>query len=36
VGTPAYTYRDWDYNAEGVAILRGSNKPLDESYQMKA
>ena len=36
VGTPNYTYRDWDYNAEGVAILRGSNKPLDESYQMKA
>ena len=36
VGTPAYTYRDWDYNAEGVAIMRGSNKPLDESYQMKA
>ncbi len=36
VGTPAYTYRDWDYNAEGVAILKGSNKPLDESYQMKA
>ena len=36
VGTPAYAYRDWDYNAEGVAIMRGSNKPLDESYQMKA
>ena len=36
VGTPAYAYRDWDYNAEGIAIMRGSNKPLDESYQMKA
>lgn len=36
VGTPAYTYRDWDYNADGKAILRNSGKQLDESYQMKA
>jgi hypothetical protein len=36
VGTPAYAYRDWDYNAEGVAILKGSGKQLDASYQMKA
>ena len=36
VGTPAYAYRDWDYNAEGIAILKGSGKQLDASYQMKA
>ena len=36
VGTPAYSLRDWDYNADGVAIMKDSGEQLDESYQMKA
>lgn len=36
VGTPTYTYRDWNYNSEGIAIMKNSDKQLDESYQMKA
>ena len=35
VGTPDYTYRDWDYNSEGVAIMKKTGKHLDESYQMQ-
>ena len=34
-----YTYRDWDYQEyggkKGVAVLRSSKKPLDDSYQMQ-
>jgi hypothetical protein len=36
VGTPAYTLRDWNYNADGIAIMKDSGKQLDSSYQMKA
>ena len=36
VGTPAYTYRDWNYNAEGVAIMKNGGNRLDSNYQMKA
>lgn len=35
VGAPAYTYRDWDYNDEGVAIMKKTGKQLDDSYQMQ-
>ena len=35
-GQPAYVYRDWDYNAAGEAILRGTNTKLDSNYQIKA
>ncbi len=35
VGAPAYNYRDWEYNNEGVAIMKKSGKPLDDSYQMQ-
>lgn len=33
-GMPDYRYRDWNYDAEGLAIIGG--KPLDSSYQIKA
>ena len=36
VGTPSYTYRDWNYNEDGVAIMKDSGKILDSSYQIKA
>ena len=35
VGTPAYTYRDWDYNSDGVAVMKKTGKQLDDSYQMQ-
>ena len=35
-GQPAYTWRDWDYNSSGVAIMRDSGQPLDDSYQIHA
>ena len=35
VGTPAYSYRDWDYNSDGVAIMKKTGKQLDDSYQMQ-
>lgn len=36
VGTkvPEYVYRDWDYNDGGMAVMRGSGKPLTDEYQM--
>lgn len=34
-GTPAYEWRDWDYNGSGVAVMRGGGS-LDENYQMHA
>ena len=34
VGKPEYIYRDWDYNEQGVAIMRSTGLQLDESYQM--
>ena len=33
---PAYAWRDWDYGADGRAVMRGSSdKYLDGSYQMQ-
>ena len=34
-GAPAYLWRDWDYNASGVAVMKGGGS-LDESYQLHA
>ena len=32
---PSFTWRDWDYNASGIAVMKGSNNvALDETYQM--
>ena len=31
--TPEYKYRKWDYQ-DGVAVMRNTGKPLDDSYQM--
>ena len=35
-GAPAYTWRDWDYNGSGVAVMRNGGGALDESYQLHA
>lgn len=32
-GSPAYTYRDWDF-VDGVAKMKDTGKTLDDSYQM--
>lgn len=32
---PDYSYRDWDYDATGVAIMKDSGKKLDDKYQMQ-
>ena len=32
---PAYAYRDWNYNDNGVAIMKVGGATLSESYQMK-
>lgn len=32
---PEYKWRDWDYDASGRAIMKSTDKPLDESYQMQ-
>lgn len=32
---PSYTYRDWDYDASGKAVMRLDGHPLDENYQMQ-
>ena len=32
--TPKYKYRRWDYNHEGVAIMKDDDGILDTSYQM--
>ena len=32
---PDYTYRDWNYDATGRAILKSTGQPLDDSYQMQ-
>ena len=31
--TPEYKYRRWDY-VDGVAVMKSTGKPLDDSYQM--
>ena len=33
-GPPAYTWRDWDYNSSGVAVMRNGGGALTEDYQM--
>ena len=35
VGDPDYTWRDWDYDASGKAVLKSNGKPLDDTYQMQ-
>ena len=32
---PEYTWRDWDYDDSGRAIMKSTGKPLDETYQMQ-
>ena len=32
--TPAYNYRRWDYDKNGVAKMKSTNETLDDSYQM--
>ena len=34
-GAPAYTWRDWSYNASGVAVMNGGGS-LTEDYQLHA
>lgn len=34
--SPAYTCRDWDYNASGRAVLKASEEELTDAYQMQA
>ena len=34
VGKPDYIHREWDYNEQGVAVMKSTGKQLDESYQM--
>ena len=31
---PTFKYRDWDYDSNGVAVMKSNGKTLDESYQM--
>ena len=33
-GAPAYTWRDWDYNSAGTAVMKNGGGALDENYQM--
>ena len=33
--TPAYKYRDWNYDGDGVAKMKSDGSTLSESYQMK-
>ena len=35
-GAPAYTWRDWDYNGSGIAVMRVGGGALTEDYQMHA
>lgn len=32
---PEYTWRDWDYDESGRAMMKSTGKPLDETYQMQ-
>ena len=32
---PDYTWRDWDYNESGRAVLKSNGKALDDTYQMQ-
>ena len=33
---PSYTWRDWNYNASGIAVMKDGSGTLSESYQMHA
>ena len=33
---PSYTYRDWNYNASGVAVMKDGSGTLSDAYQMHA
>ncbi len=33
---PAYSWRDWNYNSSGVAVMKDGSGTLSESYQMHA
>ena len=35
-GPPAYTWRDWNYNGSGVAVMKNGGGALDEEYQLHA
>lgn len=35
IAKPGYEWRDWNYNSDGVAYLKSTNKRLDGSYQMR-
>lgn len=32
---PDYKWRDWNYDANGRAVMKSTGKPLDETYQMQ-
>ena len=34
VGQPAYTLRQWDYDSNGVGIMKSNGKTLDQAHQM--
>ena len=34
VGQPAYTLRQWNYNSNGVGIMKSNGKTLDQAHQM--
>ena len=33
--TPDYTYRDWNYDASGTALMKSGGARLDDNYQMQ-
>ncbi len=33
---PSYTYRDWNYNASGIAVMKDGSGTLSDAYQMHA
>ena len=35
-GAPAYTWRDWNYNGSGVAVMKDGSGSLTEEYQLHA
>ncbi|MCR5408488.1 MAG: calcineurin-like phosphoesterase family protein [Bacteroidales bacterium] len=35
-GAPSYNWRDWDYNASGVAVMKDGSGALTEDYQLHA
>ena len=35
-GAPAYSWRDWEYNGSGVAVMKNGGGALTEDYQLHA